>query len=339
MHDQWTRYGYRLSRINVNAGRKMCRQHHTGLRTSVFGLRSLVLFLLQATVAWGADGRDQKPFTIFALPDTQIYTEKLPHVFEGQTEWIVHQRAALNCKYVLHLGDIVNAATDEQFRVASKALATLDGRVPYCLAIGNRDMLVDTRDTSLFDKYFPATRFASQPGFAGQRENDNTNTFYFFRAGGLKFMILCLAFAPSDEELAWANETVAAHPDRRVIINTHSYITADPDGAQGQWTTEGAYVFEKFVRRHGNIFLVLCGHALVARRTDRGDRGNVIHALCADGYGRSMEGYIYILKFVPGQDRIKVTTWSTLYDQRHPDVESSFELVYSMQQSRQKTDD
>ena len=65
-------------------------------------------------------------FTIVALPDTQHYLEKWPHHFYRQTEWIVANREKRNIQFVVHLGDITNRNTPEEWKVAQKAMTTLE---------------------------------------------------------------------------------------------------------------------------------------------------------------------------------------------------------------------
>jgi hypothetical protein len=47
-------------------------------------------------------------FSIVALPDTQYYNGSSSYVFQDQVNWIVANRAALNIKMVVGLGDIID---------------------------------------------------------------------------------------------------------------------------------------------------------------------------------------------------------------------------------------
>ena len=74
------------------------------------------------------------------MPDTQIYAESYPQHFNAQTQFLKDNAAALNLKYVLHEGDIVNvAAATGQWTNSRTALDKLNGFVPYALAPGNHD--------------------------------------------------------------------------------------------------------------------------------------------------------------------------------------------------------
>ena len=75
-------------------------------------------------------------FTLAVLPDTQFYCESYPHHFYNQTKWIVDNDDRQNIKFMLHLGDITNRNTPEQWEVAQRAIDALDGHVPYALVAG-----------------------------------------------------------------------------------------------------------------------------------------------------------------------------------------------------------
>jgi len=112
------------------------------------------------------------PVTIVVLPDTQYYSVAYPDVFAGQTSWILGQKAALNIAAVLHVGDIVDGDTQDQWTVASTAMRALDGFVPYVLVPGNHD--TDSDRNTMIDTYFgPASMpWITGTMIAGQIENN-----------------------------------------------------------------------------------------------------------------------------------------------------------------------
>jgi hypothetical protein len=71
--------------------------------------------------------------TLAILPDTEVYCQKRPELFEAQTKWIADNARARNIAYVLHLGDIVHDDVEPQWKVAKRCFHTLDGKVPYAL--------------------------------------------------------------------------------------------------------------------------------------------------------------------------------------------------------------
>lgn len=276
------------------------------------------------------------PFTVIVLPDTQKYAQKYPRGILNQMEWIVQNRDRLNLKFVVHEGDVVETAGEErEWQLADQAFRILEGSVPYSLCVGNHDMDVGKRDKSLFSKYFPLERFQGQAGFGGAEEPYSGNTYHFFDVGHLQFMVVNLEFKPTDETLKWAGEVVAKHPERRVIVNTHSFLNVN------ERNEEGKAIWDTFVQHHPNIFLVLCGHLSVGRRVDRGLHGNVVHQVLANyqDHDNGGLGWLRILRFVPAANKIEVTTYSTLLnrymtegDPKWSELEDNFfQLPYLME--------
>ena len=244
------------------------------------------------------------PFAIAVLPDTQKYVRNYPHIFTRQAEWIAANAARLNTAFVLHLGDITDNNAAEQWQLARQSMGVLDGAVPYVLAVGNHDMgnngSADTRATRL-GEFFPWDEISREPWFGGSFEPGRLeNSYYIFQAGGASWLVLALEFGPRDEVLEWANEIVAAHPERRVIVVTHTYTTtsggrlaggnASPESypfarLPGASANDGYGVWRKFVRHHPNIFLVLSGHIAhdgMPRQVSRGDHGNAVYEILMD---------------------------------------------------------
>ena len=311
---------------------------------------SAILCLISAQTV-GAD------FTIVVLPDTQLYSQDFPEIFTVQTEWIRDNRDALNIVFVLHEGDIVNRGNNPNWAYswenADTSLSILDGVVPYSLAVGNHDMGpngdAENRDTTLYNQYFPYTRYESEPWYGGHMGSDNDNHYCLFRADGMDFMVITLEFGPNSEMVAWANDVVLAHPDRRVIVLTHCYTFHDDTrvGPGDSWNPhtyginnvddphDGEELWETFVRHHPNIFLVTCGHILgdgLGRLTSSGDNGNPVHQVLANYQMLSDggDGWLRQMTFIPSEDRIAVQTYSPWLFQSAEDEQNLFDLEYEM---------
>ena len=82
----------------------------------------------------------QDPFTVVLIPDTQYYSEKHPKIYLAQTEWIKKRAKPDNIKFAIHLGDIVQNDTIEEWENADRAHKIIDGIVPYSMVPGNHDM-------------------------------------------------------------------------------------------------------------------------------------------------------------------------------------------------------
>ena len=102
-------------------------------------------------------------FSVVLLPDTQCYALEYPETFMAQTEWIKEHVKADNIRFVIHLGDIVETNTEEEWKRADKAMRVLDSSVPYSVLPGNHDMTTrdkqDATSTLRYNKYFGPARY------------------------------------------------------------------------------------------------------------------------------------------------------------------------------------
>jgi hypothetical protein len=274
-------------------------------------------------------------FTIIVLPDTQYYSQSYPAIFSNQTQWIVDNVADMNILFVLHEGDIVNNDITAQWVIANGSMSLLDGYVPWAVLPGNHDGTnVGTPSENLnnYNTYFPYSQFSGETWYGGAYNNINTNSFALFSSEEDDYIIFSFQYHPSDAILAWANTTIAAHPDRRVIVVTHDYL--DTDGTR---TTEGNHIWNKFVSHHADqIFLVLCGHMHGEARRQDTVNGHVVYQVLADYQNRTNggDGWLRILEFHPAEDEIYVKTFTPYHDSYETDANSQFTLHYDMSAQR-----
>ncbi len=228
-------------------------------------------------------------FTIAVLPDTQMYCQSVPEGFYAQTQWLVDHKQDRNIAAVLHLGDITNRNTPEQWEVAQKAMRQLDGHIPYFMVCGNHDYgpgggCADR--TTHFNEYFPLRHYSDLKTFGGvyDKEPDRfENSYHTFTAGGRKFIVVALEFGPRNDVIRWANEVVAKHKDHAAILITHAYMYYDETrydwkkyGKKQTWNphdyavakatnddiNDGEELWNKLVSPNGNFLMTLNGHVL-----------------------------------------------------------------------------
>lgn len=268
---------------------------------------------------------DKEPVTDYAysmvvIGDTQTVAKGSPELFPKITQYIAENVEAKKIKFVMGMGDITNDSTESEWKAAQKAYEILDGVVPYSVARGHEghDELLD------FYTYFPYSKYADQiSGTMG----DMCNVYYNFEVGQVKYLVMVLDASPDDNEVAWANEVIAQHPDRNVILTTHEYLYRDgtPLGTNDLWPishNNGDDLWEKLVRKHENIVLVLCGHdpcsQLVVSQTT-GDHGNIVTQMLVDGQsvdstdGRC--GLVAILYFSEDGKNVTVEYYSTIREE------------------------
>lgn len=288
-------------------------------------------------------------FSVVVIPDTQGYrgrgTKAEPDsgaaltnpVFDNHTRWIVENLDSQRIVFVSHVGDIVDKNNEEQWRLARRHLDRLHGLVPYGISVGNHDM-TSGGDSSLFQKSFPAKRFDSFDWYGGtfpgnsERPNvssDNANSYQLFSAEGLDFVWLHLECNAPDDVLAWADDVLTRHADRRAAVTTHmdlgpiekpqeasEYVTG-PKGRMrwgkihGERGNTPQQMWDKCFRKHENLFMICSGDQ--SRTTAyslpcQGDHGNTVHALLSD---YTSSGPLRLVRFLPVENEIEVITFDT----------------------------
>jgi Calcineurin-like phosphoesterase/Stigma-specific protein, Stig1 len=285
-------------------------------------------------------------FSIILLPDTQYYTDHMVdddnNIYYKQTQWIVDTKDQYNTKFVIHLGDITNRNLDFEWDIASKAHQTLDDAdVPYSIMPGNHDYSPInplSRGGTKLNQYFGVDRFQSKPWYGGSFQGRSENNYTLFNGGDSQFMVLSLEHAPRKDALCWANNVISEHPDHRVIIVTHCYLTHGANYASCANGYDviggsGATVWDELVSRHSNIFMVLSGHVGDSEyRADIGINGNIVHQiltdyqfevpcsagsfdLCDNHCGTSEStgnGWLRRLVFSPSNDTIGIETYTVV---------------------------
>jgi hypothetical protein len=273
-----------------------------------------------------------RPFSIVLLPDTQYYTAPAyggaPEMFTAQTRWTVDNAQGRNIQFVLHEGDCTDGNTSNEWVRTKASMSLLDGAVPYAIAAGNHDGLgTRNNDTALFNKFFPATNYSGLPTFGGMFEsNKMDNTYHLFSAGGLDWLVLALEFGPRNEVLAWADAVVTNHPQRKVILVTHTHIYSDNTlhgSSPGHlWTphsygraNDGVDVWEKLVRKHANMAFVFNGHVLNSgqgRLVGVGNHGNRVYQMLCNyqTWGNGGSGLMRVIEFFPEEDRLEARSFS-----------------------------
>jgi len=281
-------------------------------------------------------------FSVVLLPDTQYYTNKQTagpaNTYYKQTQWIVDHEIEHDIKFVIHLGDITHNNTVAEWQVADGAHAILDAAgIPYSMVTGNHDyapLSSFSRDQTKLNDYFGPDRFQGETWYGGSYGGKNDSNYTFFEAGGREFMVLSVEHAPRKDVLCWAGDLIASHPQRRVIIVTHCYLThggvysmscADGYDTPG---SSGLTVWEELASRHSNVSMVLCGHVGDSEYVPvQGNAGNTVHQMLVDyqfeapctggACNNSCSAGIYTgngwmrrLVFAPAENQVHVETWS-----------------------------
>ncbi|QDU82377.1 hypothetical protein Pla110_41320 [Polystyrenella longa] len=314
-------------------------------------------------------------FSIVVIPDTQQYrggkTKKEPDsedpvtnpTFAAWTDWIIDNLDRQKVVFVSHVGDIVDHNQASEWEVAREHMDKLHGRVPYGISVGNHDMVGKSGDSSLFQDYFPKSRFEEFDWYGGCLEKapeeaavsgNNANSYQLFEAGGMRFVILHLECNAPDEVLEWADSILTKHADRRAIVTSHMGLGPEErpkksrdyfDAPKGRMKWSKCHdkrgntpqqMWKKCFKKHANLFLICCGdqsRTQAMRKVSQGKAGNQVHELLSD-YGTNG---LRLLRFHPAENEIEVVTWDPIKGERClttsivPDQEQhQFTLQYEM---------
>ena len=266
--------------------------------------------------------------TVVVLPDTQYYSIYFPKIFTSQTDWILKQRDRRNIAVALHVGDLVEFASElPEWDVAGSAMRTLDGKIPYVLVPGNHDLGLD-RQGPINDYFNPETMpWITGTMIPGQIENN----YALVDIGPKPWLVLGLEYGPRNAVLNWADGVLKAYADRPAIIVTHAYLY--PDGTRYHSTdqlfypagftpaegiNDGEMIWQTLIVPNPNVRLVFCGHYGVGRLTSTRPDGSRVHQMLSDYQWRDElggSGFLRTLEFDYGKKEIRVQTYSPYLDQ------------------------
>ncbi len=263
-------------------------------------------------------------YSMVVIPDIQELTAVHPAKLTALMEWIAANKQKENIQFAMSMGDVTwngvrGDATNEaatEFGRAEEAFGLLEeAGIPYSICYGNHDYVPGaTRNTDYFNRYFPYSRFSSWDSFGGGMvENKSDNLYFTLQVGDIPYLIMALEFDPSPATIQWADEVVTAHPDYNVIVTTHNYLSAvgersTPEGDITGDVGHGEEMWQQFLKKHANVFMVLCGHVInyadpgsMAWRVDEGDNGNTVWQVMANAQDidadRNGVGLLLMLRF------------------------------------------
>ena len=266
-----------------------------------------------------------QPFTIAAIPDTQVYAEENNPGFQKQVEWILANATDQNIVFVTHLGDVVDNGTDgTQWANAMTALNPLlaQNALPFSIVRGNHD------EPGFFLRNISPAITQAKPWFV-DADPTGLSQAQVFRVGGACFLHIGFEKDPTAEELAWAN-ALLARPELRglpVIVSTHDYI----DGS-GQSPT-GKVIWNDFVKNNPMVFMVLNGHTHTEYALVNHNAANrPVYQMLSDYQDRANagNGLMRLVTIDPTQSKIFVKTFSPYYNNapasyHETDADSQFE--------------
>ncbi|TPW73625.1 lamin tail domain-containing protein [Schumannella sp. 10F1B-5-1] len=295
----------------------------------------------KAAIDGAIDGKLQHPddydLAISHVTDTQYLTDAYPDVYAQQLSWIADNAARRKIAFATHTGDLVQNWVDPdqgeqraraEFARASAIQGILDrAGVPNSVLPGNHDSKRGI-DYTLFDEFFGPDRYAAQPWYGGSiAPGDNAANYSLISAGGADFLMLSLPYAYGEREIDWAEQVVAAHPDRNVIVSTHEHLSpklqAEPAhrSTASRWVSRAGELWDRVIAPNRNVVAVLSGHfhglGQVVTEDAGGLPGHDVVELLADYQefrthtGQRATGFQRLLQLDLASGTIAVDTFST----------------------------
>lgn len=213
--------------------------------------------------------------SIVHITDTQFMTYAAAS-FTDMTQWVADNAAALNIVACIHTGDLIDlVGNTTQWGRAVTSMAVLDaGTVPYLLTTGpGHDQNKDRADTATFNSYFPQATLTAHDWFNGgfYEDGHSENAWITVNVVREPWLLIVLEPGPRQAVLTWAAGVMAAHPNHRAAVFTHSYLSLN--GARQDWgyftmhygdwepdVHDGEEVWDEMLTAQANAALVQCGH-------------------------------------------------------------------------------
>ena len=280
-------------------------------------------------------------YSIAVVGDTQSIVKKDltngTNYLASIYSWLAANKDAKKIRYVLGVGDITEYTEnfddsfdgswtyDQEWNHAKAAITLLDNKIPYSLCRGGGHDTV-----AKFNEYFASHSYYTSNLSGSLTENDVTNTYSMFEVGSVKYLLFALDWNPSDTALKWAEGIIAANPNRKVIITTHSYLNKDGTlhGSSSSHsavptTNNGVDIYNELVSKYDNIQLVICGHdpsANIVYRQDARESGSVVTSLLVDpqtfdSQNNAETGMVCMLYFSEDGNDMTVEWYSTVRNQ------------------------
>lgn len=275
------------------------------------------------------------PFSIAWMSDTQGYAGSWSRVLYSMYGWVAEVRESENVVALLHTGDMVQDLNQEaQWINMQSADALLPKDLLRVTAAGNHDIGPDASRPENYLSYRTDTQIAEGSTFL-----DGKCRYVTMEAGGVRIIVISIAYLCEAASAEWAVEVLRAHADHYAILIAHSYLTNGENGIYQGYTSGGVIIRDQIVKPSPNVRLVLCGHAHGAgvRALSVDDDGDGVddREVCQflsnfQDADLSLAGFLRLMRFDPVADQIEITTYSPFID-RYGSPYDSLGAVYTVE--------
>lgn len=186
---------------------------------------------------------------------------------------------------------------------ANRAISILSASpIPFGMSPGNHDydsavwwggpdspgVATPRRGGRTWNYYFgPQSRHFDGKSWYGGSLKEGLNSYQFFTAAGKRFLHISFEMAPPQDVLDWAQLVIDANPGLPVIMTTHEWLypaSVADDVKRSEWYRKAFAgsdhlgpdeIWDRFVRKNPEIFLILSGHHSTAAKNGMSEGENL----------------------------------------------------------------
>ena len=201
-------------------------------------------------------------FSFVQIGDTQSANETQ---LQAIIDFVLENKGALDIRYVVHMGDIVEVYNNEtNWKMSSAAFSQLTGFLPFGWLAGDND---GESSRYLGANYF-AFNVSNYPEITSSYDQGRS-TAQFFNFSGTEILFVNLEYFANETALQWFESLYLQYDKATVIFSTHSYL--DFVGDYTEDTINSTYL-DSYPR----VKLVLCGHLVYSLHQEVNSRQEVL---------------------------------------------------------------
>lgn len=246
---------------------------------------------------------DVQDYSFSVVGDVQEWARSYPASINSVVNWALEHKEDRKIANISFLGDLTDGyGSDSEdtirymWRNVSTPLMGIGDRLALNVIPGNHDYKSDSlyRDLTIFNEYFKYDEISSRSNFGGAFEVGQSQNYWTRQViDGIPYLFLMLEMGCPPDAMEWFTQVIEAHPNHRVVVMTHAFLNGNGDMYYDEqylspvWYYErrgypatGVYtMWEEYLAKYDNLFMILCGHSgrdTIAYRELVGEKGNTV---------------------------------------------------------------